>query len=240
MQPVANQTIPASEPALDPKVYRRVEPENLFVTEPPELGRDDFLRLLVTQLENQNPLEPMEDTQFVAQLANFSSLEQLMDLNTRMDSVLEGQSQLVNSQALNLIGRDVLVDSGGELDLSPAGADRLAFDLVDAASSVRVEIYDASGDLVRTIEMDALEPGRHTVDWDGLDESGRELPSGTYRFRVAAKSADGTERSLHGFLMLPVEGIHVGEGGLSLVSGLRVIPFDKILEIRRPDVPAGA
>jgi flagellar basal-body rod modification protein FlgD len=197
-----------------------------------ELGRNDFLRLLVSQLENQDPLQPAKDTEFVAQLATFSSLEQLIDMNERMDSVISGQQELVNSQALDLVGKEVLLDTGGTLQLEGGRAETVVFDLAEKPSEARLDIYDEGGSLVRSLELESLRSGRHQVKWDGLDEDGDALPAGTYRAEVVLGNEEVGERTVMPFVSMPVEGLHVGPDGMALSSDARVIGLDQVLEIR--------
>lgn len=224
---------------VDPNSFRIVQPANPFVVEEPELGQEQFLELLVAQLENQDPLNPQEDTEFIAQLATFSSLEQLVDLNSRIDGVLAGQTQLVNSQSLNLIGRDVLINSGGKLLLEGGVADEIVVDLAEPATAATVQVFDESGKLVREIELQDLEAGRHGIVWDGLINTGtKENPawepadSGTFSFTVRVTGTDGASELVPAMVSLPVEGVHLGQDGLALVSRTQVIDFSRIIEIR--------
>ncbi|MDQ7007287.1 MAG: flagellar hook assembly protein FlgD [Acidobacteriota bacterium] len=223
----------ATTGVIDASTYRLQNEPSLFATEKPELGRDEFMQLLVAQLENQDPMNPQDDSEFVAQLATFSSLEQLVDMNKRMDSMLDSQAQLVNSQSLNLIGREVLADTGGQVQLRSDGvAETVVVDLAETVTSARVEIYDSHGGLLRTLAVDDPGPGRHQVQWDGLDENGNAMTAGMYEFRVVTQDGEGLEQQQQGFVLVPVEGLHVGANGLAFVSGNRVMTFDEVLEIR--------
>ncbi len=219
---------------LDPNSYRVQAETTLFTTKKPELGKNEFLTLLVSQLKNQNPLEPVKDADFIAQLATFSSLEQLQDLNKRMDSMIGAQGQLVNSQSMNLVGREVFAKADGKLQLRDDGAEGIVFDLPKEISAARVDILDENGMVVRTVELskDELGAGRHRVNWDGKNASGTSLAPGMYSFRITATDATGTEKALSGMIALPVEGLNVGAGGLFLISGNRSLAFDDIVEIR--------
>lgn len=227
---------------IDPSSYRVQEDANFFALEKPELGKNEFMTLLVAQLSNQDPLEPVKDSDFIAQLATFSSLEELQDMNTRMDGLLDSQLQMVNSQSMNLVGREVYVDTGGEVQLRPDGAEGIVFDLLESTNALRVEIYDENGAVVRTINLgeDELGTGRHRVDWDGMDENGNQLDPGMYSFSIHATDSTGSDRALSGMVALPVEGLNVGAGGLFLISGNRTVSFEEILEIRVADDEHGS
>ncbi len=220
---------------IDPNGYRVQESPSPFVSQgSQQLGKNEFLQLLVAQLENQDPLEPMKDTEFISQLATFSSLEELTDLNTRMDTMIGAQDRLVNSQSVDLVGREVYANTGGTLQVGASGHESVVYDLTESVSAVRVEIQDENGKTVRTIEAPEgkLGPGRHHLDWDGLDENGVALDEGLYKFKVIASDAAGAETRVTGMVALTVEGLNVGSDGLFLLSGQRVLGFDEIVEIR--------
>lgn len=217
--------------ALDPTQYRLLS-STTTTSGSSELGRDDFLKLLVTKMENQNPLEPAEDTEFIAQLATFSSLEQLIDLNTRMESLTALQGDLLNSQALNMIGREVLADTDNTLRVTSQGAEDVVFDLSSAPSSVRVAIYDESGKVIRTEYLENPVSGRNTFTWDGKDEGGDLVDNGQYEYEIYVTDASGKETKIDGLTSVMIEGIQVGVGGLALISGNRQIAFADVAEIR--------
>ena len=197
-----------------------------------ELGRNDFLQLLVSQLENQDPLKPAEDTEFVAQLATFSSLEQLIDMNSRMDAVISGQKELANAQAMELVGREVLIDTTGGFQLEGGRSESLVFDLEQRPETGRVDIYDDGGSLVRSMELESLRSGRHQVRWDGLNEDGEEMPSGSYRAEVVLGNGEEETSTVVPFVSMSVDGLHVGPNGIALSSDTRTVGLNQVLEIR--------
>ena len=129
------------------------------------LGRDEFLQLLVTQLSNQDPLNPMDGQEFAAQLAQFSSLEQLISINETM--IQSGEingllAQSVNSGvAADLIGKTIEAE-GNEFHFNGEDATTLRFELGSAASEVQVEVYNPAGQLIRTESLSNLDSGEHT------------------------------------------------------------------------------
>lgn len=197
-----------------------------------DLGRDEFLKLLVTKLANQDPLKPAEDTEFIAQLASFSSLEQLVDLNGRMDLLASGQTDLINSQSFDLIGKDALVEANNELRIKDGQPDALVYAVGAQAQSVTLTVRGADGVAVRTLELDPSPQGRAEVDWDGLDEDGNVLPDGDYQLEISTLTGDGETVPVDLFRSLPIDGVNFSEGFIQLVSADRILDFSTILEIR--------
>lgn len=154
------------------------------------MGRDAFLKLLVAQLKHQDPLKPQDDAAFVAQLAQFSSLEQTMGINDRLDT-LSAQSQgLQNSQVIGMVGkmgtvRGSLVTSDGSGTGTP-----INFTLDGKSETTTVSIKNQAGQTIRTIEVGAKNAGLVRVSWDGKDNAGNLQPAGTYNVSVTAKNAD--------------------------------------------------
>lgn len=199
---------------------------------PGGLGRDEFLKLLVAQLENQDPLEPAKDTEFVAQLATFSSLEQLISANDNLTALAVGQSNLINSQALGLIGKDALVEAGDEIRIAQGNPDQIVYALPRQANAATLTIYNQDGTPIRVFDLQTTPNGRIELDWDGTDAEGNAVADGSYRFEVNATDTEGEPLALALFRSLPIEGVNFGSEGVSLVSGDQTISFATILEIR--------
>jgi flagellar basal-body rod modification protein FlgD len=225
---------PGTRPALRPVLEAIAAREATAAAnaQPPVLGRDDFLKLLIAQLENQDPLQPAEDTEFVAQLATFSSLEQLITANDNLESLALGQANLVNSQALSLIGKHALVEAGDQMRIVNGQPEELVYVMPRQAQSATLTVYSEDGVPVRVFELETSPGGRISVDWDGTDAEGNPLPDGDYRIEVRATDTDGEPLAVGLFRSLPIDGVNFGSEGIALVSGDREIPFDLILEIR--------
>jgi flagellar basal-body rod modification protein FlgD len=156
------------------------------------LGQEAFLKLLVAQLKNQDPLNPQENYEFVAQLAQFSSLEQSIGINDRLDALALQNQGMQNSQIVGLVGKEATV-KGAIVTLSGQGAIvPISFTLNEAAKESTVVIRDAAGRTVRTIPVAAKAAGTVTVQWNGQSDSGNPQPAGPYKVTVTAKDADGT------------------------------------------------
>lgn len=156
------------------------------------LGKEDFLTLLVAQLQNQDPLNPDDPTEFTAQLAQFSSLEQLFNLNESMDALANTQTQADRFSTMDLIGKDV-VYANSSFDFSGDPVN-IGYQLDGPASSVTMFIQDEAGSTVATLNPTEFAKGDHFVEWDGLDDDGNELGDGSYKIVLQASSgsADGT------------------------------------------------
>jgi flagellar basal-body rod modification protein FlgD len=153
-----------------------------------QITRDDFMKLLIAQLQNQDPLSPMDNQEFAVQLATFNSLEQLVGVNEKLES-LAGQHGVVsrfNSAAL--IGKQV-VGKGNEMNLGDSGEAGLHYELSGNAAKVTIKVMDSTGAVVRQIEAGSQKLGAQSATWDGKNNLGQRLPAGAYRFEVAA--ADG-------------------------------------------------
>lgn len=198
---------------------------NTYVKEPQggdEMGKDAFLELMIAQLQNQDPLDPMDGTAYAAQLAQFSSLEQLTNLNDSMDRSIDADYYL--SQSINntltatLIGNDVKLASP---TLNNIGQDdiELGYTLPVDASEVSIKIYNEHGALVRTIKDENISDGDHKLSWDFFDDNGTKLPEGSYRFEVTAKDAKGENLAVQAFGVGTIDGVKFGENGTTLVVG---------------------
>jgi flagellar basal-body rod modification protein FlgD len=147
-----------------------------------------FLKLLVTQLKNQDPLNPLDNAQLTSQLAQMSTVSGIEKLNSAFAAMLaqSGSGQVLQSAAL--IGRTVLVPGAG-LDLKQGVDVPFAVDMPGAADSVKVTVRNASGDLVRSYDLGALQAGVKTLSWDGKTDSGVAAADGSYTFNVVAMAA---------------------------------------------------
>jgi flagellar basal-body rod modification protein FlgD len=155
------------------------------------LGKDDFMKLLVAQISHQDPLKPMDDTAFVSQLAQFSSLEQSIGINSRLDALSNQERGMANTQLASLVGKSVTVKGTiTTLDSSGIGSP-VNFSLGDNAATVDVSFTDSSGKTVRTMHLGAQSTGLVRMTWDGRDDTGLAQPPGAYAVTVVAKDSTG-------------------------------------------------
>jgi flagellar basal-body rod modification protein FlgD len=153
---------------------------------------DEFLRLFVAQLENQNPLDPQDGAEFVAQLAQFSAVEQAAQTNSRLAEILAGQMSASNASLAGFVGKTGTV-AADQFALSGKGEGlpALGVELDQPAAKLEVIIRDASGAQVKRIELGPQEAGRVAIPWDGTSDTGGALAPGTYRVEVSATGEGG-------------------------------------------------
>ena len=154
------------------------------------LGKDDFLKLLIAQLSAQDPLDPMGAQDFSAQLAQFSGLEQMTNVNTNLEILQKLQTASQNTSSLNLIGKTV-ESYGNAFNHSANSSETLSYSLASDAVSVRIDMFDSTGSQVDMIRIDNQGQGKNTASWDGFDKHGNPLPAGTYSYTVKADNQAG-------------------------------------------------
>jgi flagellar basal-body rod modification protein FlgD len=198
-----------------------------------ELGKQDFLELLVAQLGNQDPLQPMENTEFVAQLAQFSSLEQLMGVNSNIGLLQVAQMSMTNSQVAGLIGKEVEA-TGGSIQVTGPGDQDVNFDLDGAAESVEIRITTSEGVEVKTINSGAKGAGLNSVTWDGKDRFGNPVKAGSYNVKVIARDAEGNEVKASTKVKGVVTGVSYQNGIPLLEIGDTKIQVGEVTAVRVP------
>jgi len=195
------------------------------------LGKNDFLRLLITQMRYQNPWEPLNNTEFTAQLAQFSSLEQLRNVNNNLRHLQRVQSSLSTAQALGFIGKKVKA-LGSFAELRDGNSEDLILELPSEAKEMIIRIYTSEGSLVRTINMGAQPAGRQTFHWDGKDAHGNKLADGIYTFSISATDFRGNPIEVSSFVRGTVTGIHLDENGMIyLLMGKRKVSLSQVVQV---------
>lgn len=202
------------------------------------MDQDDFLAMLVTQLNYQDPMSPMDSTQFASQLAQFTMVEQLTAINQNLQVSLEAQmllNQSVNNTlAAQLIGLQVEA-TNDIVYLNDEGASAIMYNLPSSANSVTIEIYDEDGTLVATENLGSQPAGEHTYQWDGLDNSGASLPLGEYTFEVTAENSSGNQLMVEQFISGIITGIAYEDGLAVIMMGDLPITLSNVTSLNMPD-----
>jgi flagellar basal-body rod modification protein FlgD len=175
------------------------------------LGKDDFLKLLVTQLNNQSPLDPQDNSEFVAQLAQFSSVEGLQNLNTSVNGIAGNYQSSQALQASSLVGRSVIAQTDSTLvDSSKSFTGSLV--VPSASSDVSVGVYDSTGSLIKKVELGPQNAGNVDFIWDGTDAHGNKVESGIYTFKAIGIVEDAP-LALSTYLPATVNSVTLGQDG---------------------------
>jgi len=198
------------------------------------MGKEDFLQLLITQLRYQDPFEPVQNSEFVAQLAQFSSLEQMENLNQSFQDQSTLIQSLNNNMAASLVGREVAVGSES-FAVEDGGVPDVACYLTEGAKSVTVQIRDDGGLLVRSFTLSDVAQGLTAVGWDGRDQTGKEVGVGAYTIEIEASDLQGETMDAYSVVIDTVDSV-IYENGTAYfsVAGTRV-PIASLLEVLSGD-----
>ena len=200
------------------------------------LGREEFLTLFVAQLRHQDPLNPLDSTEFTAQLAQYSSLEQLLNINGNLESMQASQEQDHRLQALDFLGKEVIAD-GNMLFLEPNRISEGRFSLTEKADCEAL-ILDSNGYPIRSIPLGELESGEHQFQWDGLDASGNKMDRGIYSFEITAVTEDGRIFPVTTQITGKVTGVNLETESPILFLGDIPLELSQVLEIKVPESDA--
>jgi flagellar basal-body rod modification protein FlgD len=198
------------------------------------LDKDDFLNLLITQLQNQDPLNPTDSVEFTAQLAQFSSLEQLGNVNDNLQELKNFQASINNSQAVSLIGKTITAN-GNSILLTAEEPVECNFKLEDDAALVVANIYDSTGEFVTAFESSNMAAGQHSLFWDGTDKNGNRMPDGHYTFEIMAADVNGKAIEAATFFTGCVDKVKFENNSSFLISGSQKISLGDVVQVAAPE-----
>ena len=195
-----------------------------------ELGKQDFLKLLVTQLQNQDPMNPKDPAKFSSQLAQFSSLEQMTNINQNIKDMSQSTDAINRMSSLSMLGKQVVL-RGDSFTLGSEPVD-LGYRLQEPAQQVTLSVKDASGATVAQVRGDETSAGRHFVTWDGTGVNGEELPPGTYSLQVDVVR-DGEQSTGTPLLGSKVTGVDDLGGSNTLLTSMGEVKLQDVLQVRQ-------
>lgn len=195
------------------------------------MGKDEFLQLLVAQLRNQDPMNPSRPEEFAAQLAQFSSVEQLVNINESMASQAEASQAMAaalnNTSAANLLGKDVLALGDG-VQVTGAGDESVTVGVDGTGGVATLTLYDAAGNKVGSREVGAIGGGRQQIE---LGDAATGLEPGSYTYELTVRDATGESVQVQTFQRAVVDGLRYGPSGAILLAGGMEIPLANVVEI---------
>ena len=193
--------------------------------------QDDFLKLLIAQLQNQNPLQPMDNQEFAAQLATFNSLGQLIDINGKLGQLQSMQGLASQYNAASLIGKEIEVN-GNVVNLAEGSSASLGYQLGANAARVGISIRNSAGELVRQIDAGSQKAGEQTIQWDGKNSAGKPVPSGLYSFEITAVDVSGRNIPASGLVRGTVTGVSLDGNEPLLEIGALMVPLSSVTRVR--------
>jgi len=193
------------------------------------LDQADFLKIFVTQLKYQDPLQPLDNYQMASQMAQFSMVESLNSMTASIKSMESSQAAVNNLQAAALVGKKVEV-KGNALSLSQGTASEGSYQL-DKPGKATIKVLDEKGSLVRVIESGVKDTQKQKFIWDGKNDQGTTLPNGQYSFQVSAVDAQGAAIEVKTTMVGKVEGVTLDQGKAYLQIGSNKVLLSEIIAI---------
>ena len=195
------------------------------------MQKDDFLRMLTMQLRHQDPMNPMSNDQFATQLAQFTQLETLANINDSIQTQILMAQSMNNSFMINMIGKDVK-SYGDMFTLGENGA-TLNFELMADAANIKVTVLDDTGREIAVVSGNAMRAGDRSLTWDGKDKNGNQAPQGTYTFKVEATSNSGNRVPLETMNNGVVTGVTFQGGMPFLIVNGNLVNLRDIISINQ-------
>jgi flagellar basal-body rod modification protein FlgD len=193
------------------------------------LTQQDFMNLFVAQMQYQNPLDPMSDSDMATQLAQLNTVNALTTMNNTLNEMMTNQASQNNLQATSLIGKTIEA-TGNSLSIQNGVVSNGAYQL-SQPGNVTIQISDSSGNLVRQINAGSQDTSMQSIGWDGKNQQGVTLPDGTYTFQVSATDQSGNAVSATTYLLGTVNGVSFQNGAAVYQVGGNNINFSDILAI---------
>lgn len=203
-----------------------------------DLDKDAFLKLMIAQLQNQDPLEPLDGTDYSAQLAQFSSLEQMQNINETLNRSLDANyllSQSVNNtMTANLIGKEVKI-AGDTVNYEGQASTTIGYDLMADAQEVTIQIKDKNGAPIKTFENVNTDMGQHKLSWDFTDDEGNKVSGGDYTIEITGKSLGLNDMEIAQYFVGKIDGVRYSSNGTSIVVNDLEYQVSEIFEVVEAD-----
>lgn len=223
-------TIQSNTNAVSPALMAAMNPVKADAKSTADAAQDRFMTLLVTQMKNQDPLNPLDNAQVTSQLAQLSTVTGIDKLNTTLESLMSNFQSTQSLQAASMIGHAVMVP-GSTLNLADGKA-LLGVELAEPADSVQVTIRDGSGNAIRQLNVGSKDVGDFPLSWDGLNDAGTAVAAGRYTFDVTAIRGGQKISGVKALAFGDVSSVSTGSQGVSLnVPGIGAVKLSDVRQI---------
>ncbi len=202
-----------------------------------KLDKEAFFKLMLAQLKNQDPTNPMKSHEMAAQLANFSSLEQMSNMNHTLTEMKDGQKPLEQFQALNFIGKAVAGDSSKIVRARGDTNHDFNFTLKSPAAKVEIRVRNNdTGDIIRTIDLQKLKEGDNKYVWNGMNDKGQAAPAGNYQLFAEAYNDAGQKEAIKTDFEGVITGVNYSPEGPVLLVGNQSVRLRDVKKIQDPSL----
>jgi flagellar basal-body rod modification protein FlgD len=201
-----------------------------------KMDKDAFMKLMLAQMKNQDPTNPLKSHEMAAQLAQFTSVEQMQNMNNTLTEMRNGQKPAENFQALNFIGKSVSGDSAKLTRLKGDKSHEISFNLPDTAQKLSIKIRNADGDIVRKIDLNNLKAGENSYSWNGQNEQGVNAPTGDYQTIIEAVGSNGRKLAVKTDFDGLITGVNYTSEGPVLLVGTQTIKLKDVKKIVDPSL----
>jgi len=197
-----------------------------------ELGMNtnDFLKLFIAQLQNQDPLSPQDPAEFLGQLAQLTQVEQSYNTTTALNNLLAAQNNSLASSAVSLIG-GVITATGNQANFDGTNAATMKYSMPAATTSTTLTVTDPSGKVVRTVNLGAQSGGAATYQWDGCDGQGNVLTSGAYTFGVSGTDVNGGKQTATTYTTGMADSVTFDNGVAYISIGAVTVPYANVTKV---------
>lgn len=201
-----------------------------------KMDKDSFMKLMLAQMKHQDPTNPMQSHELAAQLAQFSSVEQLQNVNKTLDEMKAGQKPSEGFQALNFIGKAVSGDSSKITRVKGDKDHDFSYTLPDDAAEAKIRVRNAAGETVRTVDLKSLKKGENSFAWNGLDERGNPAPAGDYQIFMEATASSGAKLAVKTTFEGTITGLSYSAEGPVLLVGNQSVKLKDVKKIVDPSL----
>jgi flagellar basal-body rod modification protein FlgD len=201
-----------------------------------ELNKDAFFKLMLAQLKNQDPTNPLKNHEMAAQLAQFSTLEQMSNMNQTLTKMENKNSDPQNFQALNLIGKTVQGDSSRVTRSQFDKEHEFNFNAPQELSEATIKVFNNKGEMMKEFKMNNVNQGANKVSWNGMNEAGEKAPAGDYLFQIEAKNKQGQKVAVKTEFEGTISGLSFSAEGPVLQVGQQSIKMRDVRQITDPSV----